>query len=62
MDDKLELRVRVALPVIRTWSNNLFRKLFREKTTLKRVSLQPCYNQRQKGENLKFSSLFQAFN
>lgn len=36
MDDKLELRVRVALPVIGTWSNYLFRKLFREMTTLKR--------------------------
>ena len=61
MDDKLELRVRVALPVIGTWSNYLFRKLFREMTTLKRVCLQPCFNQRQKGENLKLSSLFQAF-
>ena len=36
MDDKLELRARVALPVIGTWSNYLFRKLFREMTTLKR--------------------------
>ena len=36
MDDKLELRVRVALPVIRTRSNYHFRKLFREMTTLKR--------------------------
>lgn len=36
VDDKLELRVRVALPVIRTWSNYLFRKLFREMATLKR--------------------------
>ena len=37
MDDKLELRVRVALPVTRTKSNYYhFRKLFREMTTLKR--------------------------
>ena len=34
MDDKLELRVRVALPVTR--SNYNFRKLFRDMPTLKR--------------------------
>lgn len=38
MDDKLELRVRVALPVTRTRtrSNYHFRKLFRDMPTLKR--------------------------
>lgn len=36
MDDKLELRVRIASPVTRTRSNYHFRKLFREMTTLKR--------------------------